>query len=161
MDSKEFGQIIKKMRKEKSLTLLELGDKIGFSKAYLSIIENGKNPIPRSETIKKLANGLDVSFMWLMELAGHTDHEYYIDEIWEDESFSTREVTVDIPDRYSYKDPNGVKTTQGIRSEDELKSWLFDLDYLLNAKINLYHKGNKLSDQDKQKIKTMLQTILE
>lgn len=57
---------IKKIRKEKNLTVAELATKIGISQSMLSNYENG-NSQPRDQDIwKKLAQILDVDISYLM-----------------------------------------------------------------------------------------------
>ena len=54
-----IGNKIKKARKSKGLTQEKLGEKIGVSAAMIAAWENGKRN-PKSETIEKIANALDV-----------------------------------------------------------------------------------------------------
>lgn len=44
LDESEIGSKIKQLRKERRLNLLELADKTGFTKGYLSKVENARNP---------------------------------------------------------------------------------------------------------------------
>ncbi|MGG4141834.1 helix-turn-helix transcriptional regulator [Paenibacillus algorifonticola] len=71
MEPKEFGEYLRKLRKGKKLTLEALGIEIGYTKAYLSNIENGRRGIPSPEILKKLAPFLGVSHTELMEHAGY------------------------------------------------------------------------------------------
>ena len=161
MDAIEFGRKIREMRKKKGITLTQLGDKIDLTQSYLSYIENGKKGMPKPETIKKLAYGLNVSYLHLMELAGYTKHQYYIDEIFDDiDTQSKKKVTVELPSHENIKDINGAVVTK-VLNDDELRRRLFDLYEMLNMNVDLYYKNNYLSDNDKEKIKTMLKTILE
>ncbi|MGX6977664.1 helix-turn-helix domain-containing protein [Vagococcus elongatus] len=61
MDFKE----IKNLRKEKEMTLTELGTKTGYSASFLSQIERGVNR-PSLEALRKIAKSLDVSVASLM-----------------------------------------------------------------------------------------------
>ena len=55
-----FGQTVKKLRKAKKITQLELAEKIGVDFTYISKIENDKTKLPPAEkTIRKLAEVLD------------------------------------------------------------------------------------------------------
>ena len=68
---KEFGNELRKLRKEKKMTLTELGEKIDLTQAYLSMLENGKKGKVKPETIRKLAEGLGISYFTLMNKAGY------------------------------------------------------------------------------------------
>lgn len=69
----DFGNEIKKIRKTKGLSLKEVGRRGGLSHAYLSQIENGKRLNPSHSVLKKLAKGLDCSYLELLETAGYFD----------------------------------------------------------------------------------------
>jgi transcriptional regulator with XRE-family HTH domain len=61
-----IGQKIKQIRKEKGLTQKELAQKLGFTSQNLAQYENGKR-LPKTETLKKIANVLEVSIFELDE----------------------------------------------------------------------------------------------
>lgn len=63
--SLDIGKRIKEVRKERKITLKELSDKIGYSSAYISQIENGKRGKPSHDFLQKVSNSLDVSIMYL------------------------------------------------------------------------------------------------
>src|SRR5699024_4441795 len=69
----DFGTYIRNLRKSKQLTLREAARRSEMSHPYLSQIENGKNTNPTPHIIKKLAKGLEVPYMQLMQQAGYTD----------------------------------------------------------------------------------------
>ena len=78
MDKVAFGSDIKRMREEKGISLKQLGDKAGFSKSYISMIENGKlKSFPKPETLEKLAKGLNVDYHMLMLMAGYIDQKQF------------------------------------------------------------------------------------
>jgi repressor LexA len=56
----KLGQKVHELRIRKGLTLRQLGDLIGKTAAYLSIIENGHR-IPPRRTLKQIAEALDVT----------------------------------------------------------------------------------------------------
>lgn len=68
-----FGEQLKKIRKEKNLSLRETARRSKISHPYLSQLENGKRDIPTLEVIVKLAYGLDVEIDTLYNIAGYTD----------------------------------------------------------------------------------------
>ncbi|WP_019123589.1 helix-turn-helix domain-containing protein [Brevibacillus massiliensis] len=67
----EFGRYIKQIRESKNLTLTYVAEQIGIDHSHLSRIENGERNAPKAPTIRKLAKVLGVSFLELMEKAGH------------------------------------------------------------------------------------------
>lgn len=60
-----LGENIKKARIKKGYSQAELAEKIGVSQAAIYYWENGKRE-PNFETIHKIANALDVSYIELM-----------------------------------------------------------------------------------------------
>lgn len=72
MDVKEFGERLRKLRKDANLTLKDLSTLSGVSHPYLSQIENGVKPRPPSpDILNKLAPYLGVNHIDLMYDAGH------------------------------------------------------------------------------------------
>ena len=61
-----FGTRIRKIRKEKKLTLEKLSKKCGIDRTYISKIESGKIKNPYIPTLEKIANGLlvDVELLY-------------------------------------------------------------------------------------------------
>jgi transcriptional regulator with XRE-family HTH domain len=57
-DQQKLGDLVSKWRKEKDLTLQQLGDQIAVSAGYISQIEHGKVS-PSISTLKRLAKALD------------------------------------------------------------------------------------------------------
>lgn len=62
----ELGEKIKKLRKEKKMTLEQLGEKVGVGKSTVRKWENGMISNMRRDKIAKLANALDTTPAWLM-----------------------------------------------------------------------------------------------
>ncbi|ULO05169.1 helix-turn-helix domain-containing protein [Paenibacillus sp. 19GGS1-52] len=71
MKPKVFGEYLRKLRNDKKLTLEQVAKSAGFSKGYLSNIENGRRGVPSPEILKKLAVALETQYMELMQAAGH------------------------------------------------------------------------------------------
>lgn len=61
-----IGDNIRKYRKQKKLTQKELGDIVGISNTYLSDMEIGRTN-PSIKTLKKIAKGLEVSYVDLLK----------------------------------------------------------------------------------------------
>lgn len=55
-----FGQIVRARRKEMSIGLNELAERLGLSPAYWSRIERGHEKPPRDEIIERVAAILDL-----------------------------------------------------------------------------------------------------
>jgi HTH-type transcriptional regulator, competence development regulator len=65
-----FGERLREMRKTKGLTLREVAERAGIDFTYLSKIENDRIPYtPAVETIRQLADALDVDSIELLTLA--------------------------------------------------------------------------------------------
>ncbi|GIN08719.1 LexA repressor [Shouchella clausii] len=69
----EFGEYLRRRRKEKGFTIRQLEMKSGVSNAYLSHLENGKRGLPSTEIIKKISKALDISYTEMLQKAGHLD----------------------------------------------------------------------------------------
>lgn len=66
----EFGTRLRQLRQERGFTLRSLAEAIGVDFSYLSKIENGKaGYLPGADTIRALANALEVDALDLLELA--------------------------------------------------------------------------------------------
>jgi transcriptional regulator with XRE-family HTH domain len=56
----ELGDMLRKFRLQRNLTLAELSEKSGVSISFISQVENGKN-MPSLETLKALAKALHIT----------------------------------------------------------------------------------------------------
>ncbi|ASV67226.1 helix-turn-helix domain-containing protein [Cytobacillus kochii] len=155
---KEFGSELKKLRKERKMTLIELGAKIDLTQAYLSMIENGKQGIPTPGTLKKIAKGLNIHHAKLMEMAGYetTIIEAFTGVLEE----QRKKVEISLPAMGKDKSSDGL-TAYGLLTDDELRRRVFDLYDLLDLDVDLYYKKELLNDKNREKIKNILQIILE
>lgn len=63
-----IGKKILYLRKSKNMTLPELAERSGLSKGYISQLENEKIISPSIDTIKKLADSLNVTLADLLEV---------------------------------------------------------------------------------------------
>lgn len=71
----DLGDLIKKLREERGMTITEVSKKSGISIAQISRIENGKRDKPKPETLYSIAKALDYSHNVLMTIAGYIDLE--------------------------------------------------------------------------------------
>ena len=65
--SSSFGAKVKQLRKEKGLTLEQLGHKIGAGKSYIWELENRGVTKPSAEKVTKIASALGVTSDFLMD----------------------------------------------------------------------------------------------
>ena len=65
-----LGEKIKKLRKEKGLTLEQLADRADSSKSYIWELENKNPPRPSAEKLSKIAAELGVTIEYLLD-QGH------------------------------------------------------------------------------------------
>ncbi|MEZ2661261.1 helix-turn-helix domain-containing protein [Aneurinibacillus aneurinilyticus] len=72
-----FGEYIKKLREERDLSVRELARRSNVSIAHISQTENGHRGIPKPETLKKLAEGLNHPVEDLMTKAGYLDESEF------------------------------------------------------------------------------------
>lgn len=70
LDSKQFGQYLKELRKTRKLTIRQLENASGVSNSYISQIEKGEKPIPSPTILNKLAEHLGVNPYHLIEKSG-------------------------------------------------------------------------------------------
>lgn len=74
-----LSEYVKKMRKEKGLTVKDLCERCNLSRSYINMIEAGLNPktkkpiVPSLETIIELSKGLDISCIELLTSIGFID----------------------------------------------------------------------------------------
>ena len=61
-----FGEMLRRLRKEKDLTQAALAEQIGVSHVYISALERGEKPAPRLELVISLARslGVDDAELW-------------------------------------------------------------------------------------------------
>lgn len=71
MDKVEFGLYLKKIRKERGLTIHQVETYTGVSNSYISLLERGKRDIPSPTILEKLAPLYKVPYDELMEAAGY------------------------------------------------------------------------------------------
>ncbi|PPA70508.1 XRE family transcriptional regulator [Jeotgalibacillus proteolyticus] len=138
------------MRKEKKLSMRKLADRSGVSHAYISQLESGKRDAPKPELIRKLSNGLGVDYHELMLWAG------YITEPDQNKEGNQKIVSVTFE-----LNLDGIEEENSI-SKEELKRRFFDLHYILNNQqfTDIYYKDRLLTNEEKVKIETMLEVIL-
>lgn len=71
----QFGEYLKKLRKERGLTLKQVEAKAKVSNAYISQLERGIRNPPHPEILKRLAIAYDVPHRDLLIIAGYLAEE--------------------------------------------------------------------------------------
>jgi transcriptional regulator with XRE-family HTH domain len=64
---KGLGKMLKRIREEKGLTQVELAQKSGVTREYITMIETGARKNPTVDTLKRLAKALKVKVGELLE----------------------------------------------------------------------------------------------
>ncbi len=78
----QFGKFLRKQRKDKQLSLIDLAKRTATSSSYLSRIERGLRNPPSPAVLRRLAQALDVSYEQLMEQAGYLNNTLREDPVW-------------------------------------------------------------------------------
>jgi HTH-type transcriptional regulator, competence development regulator len=78
MPTESFGQLLRELRvkNREYLSLREFAKKVGLSPAYLSRIENGKEPPPSEAVVERLAEALGTDKYELFSHAGKVPTEF-------------------------------------------------------------------------------------
>lgn len=178
MDKYKIGKEIRRIRKEnKKMTLDGLSEKTGFTKGYLSMIENGKTEnIPSIETLKKIAKGLDVDYYEFLHLVGfaldpgyrHISKEQFLNREYDPnkENFVEIPVTYRIPvmETEEFTDEEGISNivVTGYTPEefDKMEKLPYSLDFQLNQ-VKYVHPNRKLTESERNKIKRIIKILLE
>lgn len=70
-----FGSYLRKLRKEKGLTLKQVEKSAKVSNAYISLVERGRRNPPHPEILKRLAKAYDVPQRDLLVAAGYLEDD--------------------------------------------------------------------------------------
>ncbi|MED1802982.1 helix-turn-helix domain-containing protein [Brevibacillus porteri] len=73
MTKQEVGAELKRLRKERGLSIYKLAIESGISHSYISQLERGIKEKPSPEILEKLATPLNVPYMQLMRIAGYSN----------------------------------------------------------------------------------------
>jgi len=78
--AKQFGRIVRSLREKHGIGLRELAKAIKISPTYLSKIERGDFPPPKSDVILKIAEKIEAIPALLLVVAGRTAKVYRHDD---------------------------------------------------------------------------------
>jgi len=140
-----FGEYVRKSRQKKNLSLREAARRTGISHPYLSQLETGKNTKPTPEVIKKIADGLELDYIKLLEIAG------YLEE-------AEREGLMKSAVEYrKHREKHDLKDV-GILNEETV---ILD-DIITAAQLNteFIYSGEKLNREGKMFIANVLRIVL-
>lgn len=129
-----FGTEIHDIRISKKLSLKDVAEKGELSHSYLSQIENGVRNAPKPNMIKKLAKGLNVPYIELLQKAG------YIEEAEKEGLMKSAQLFRE------------YKNTE----EEDLKKFYetnkFDIEKLLTYDTTLKYRSVIFTEDDKKEI---------
>lgn len=129
-----FGEKLRKLRKEKGLTIRKLGELSGVAHSYLSQVETGKRGIPKVETLEKIAAGLNISSIDLLVQAGYIDPDEYVKMKKEEDDIEW-----------------------SLIEQQQERS----IDILLDSEDDLYFQDKILTTEEKAKIKSLIEIVLK
>lgn len=92
-DRKEFGERVRRERKEQGVGLRELARKVDMDYSNLSRIERGQRPPPDLDMVIKIAKELDIDREELLSLAGAPDELLTNDQFGEEKNWIRGRVT--------------------------------------------------------------------
>lgn len=75
-----LGEKIRKIRKMKGFSILDLKEKTGLSKSTISDLENGKSS-PTAETLQKIADALEVDIREFFNSSDNADNHDKLDDL--------------------------------------------------------------------------------
>lgn len=180
-----FGEYIKSIRVDKGLSLREVARRSDISHPYLSQLENGKNTSPTPDIIRKLAKGLNLGYLELLQIAGYGDEANQhikmaklMKKLGEESQEQTERINEkgSIINPESFPQPNTIKRTLNVpttykvdgetkefSNEDILNPYnYFSLALDKNDLFPLINdNGEQISKDDLKKILTLIDTILK
>jgi transcriptional regulator with XRE-family HTH domain len=125
-----FGDKLRKLRKEKDLTLNELAKELGISLQHLSNFENGRR-IPRLETFRKIAQFFNIDYNELLDIPENIEKEMETSLKFSDENSDRF-----LADSLYYNDPgiveDAIRQKQGILKEKGIN---YDLECFMNKRF--------------------------
>lgn len=139
MNEVEFGDYLRKLRKQKKLTMEQIAKATELSQPYISQIENGKKGIPSPEILFKLSKPLEVLHSHLMFKAGYIKDDDVLETEFEKK----------------------IRHEEDEKFHQKIKEINFRENNLTNIIFNpnIHLDGKKLSNQDRRRIVDMLNIL--
>jgi HTH-type transcriptional regulator, competence development regulator len=143
-----FGEELKKLRKEKKLSIRKLGELSNISHAYISQLENSKRDTPKPDTLNKLAKGLNVPYLELLEKAG----------IYDNEDINIMKNTDNLLKNTKWELSTPDKNHEMMQQQNENALELTELLKVTNGKFVKYN-GRLLTNKDKQRLSAAIELL--
>jgi len=182
MPSNDLGRYLKEERTKEKLTLGTLSERINYSDAYISMVENGVKIKPSFEFLTAIAKGLDLNYYYLLYLAKYIERDEFDKYTVNTSSKKLESVHEEIKEKKNMKKlegrkenskifqskldkffkDNGHRITQSklpneTVSIDNLSSNIY---FLLNSNYDLFYKEKELTEKNKQDISKFIETFI-
>jgi|SRR5699024_1393877 len=99
-----LGERLKYARKAKDFGVNQLALKAGIDSSQISRLENGQSQNPKFNTIKDLANSLDIPLDYFNDKAENKNNFKLVSHIWEDITDEQLEEVLHFIDYIKYRD---------------------------------------------------------
>lgn len=141
-----FGEFIKKLRNENSLSQRDLAEKSGVSNAEISRIETGERKKPSPSVLKAFAPYLGVTYEELMQQAGYIeeviDHKGYTENLYKDDQGKLVDIVRFAKDMYE-KDSNWANLAYRVSNADLTESELSIIKAQTEVLLEQFLKNKK------------------
>lgn len=144
MRNKNLGIEIKKVRESKKLTQKKLSKKLKVSESTVRMWELGKNK-PSIESLVNIASFLEMDIMYLLILA-------------------VTDLETELIDGHTERLELQLNHFETLKTQEQLISAvqsMSDLNKTLNSNADVYYKERLLTKEEKEKILTIIDTILK
>ncbi|HHY80764.1 MAG TPA: helix-turn-helix domain-containing protein [Thermoanaerobacter sp.] len=138
----KLGELIKKYREENKMSLREFAKKAGLSHSYINNLENGIDPrsgkevMPTIETLKKIAQAMDMELNDLLTQIGYIETDREQSRQWQPE--------------LTEKDKKDIAKT--------LEEWMKDLT---STEGLAFFNGEPVDEETKEYLKDSFEMILK
>ncbi|OMP68696.1 helix-turn-helix domain-containing protein [Domibacillus epiphyticus] len=161
-------KLFKSIRSYKKISIDEISKRSGLDAQYIQDFEDAKT-YPTDEHLYSLFHALNLEdiYNWFLD---HAD--VMIEDLEQLDRIKIRknlihflktnftEISFHVFNREEYTGPTGEKVTRTVPKE-ELTERFFSLNHLLERDGNVYYQGKILSKKDRDKIKILLNLMLE
>ncbi|WP_191566455.1 helix-turn-helix domain-containing protein [Metabacillus idriensis] len=161
-------KLFKSIRSFKEISIDEISKRSGLDAQYIKDVEDAK-VYPTDEQLYSLFYALDIEDMynWF-----HDNADIIIEDFEKLDQIKTRKylihflktnftkVSFHVFNREEYMSPTGKKVSRTVPKE-ELTERFFSLNHLLEREGNVYYEGKILSKKERDKLKILLNLMLE
>lgn len=142
-----FGEKLRKLRKEKGLSIRKLSDLSGVAHSYLSQVETGKRGVPKVETLERIAAGLNIPSIDLLARAGYIDPDDYVKMKNEEDDIEWSLVQQQLEN-------------DKVKAIEKEKAPIY-IDQILDSNLRLYFQDRLLTNEEISKIKSLIEIVLK